>query len=392
MKALFLALLSLSAVVLCLFTVFTVAFRRSKKTAVAEIKEFPFISLLKPVKSIDDDMASNFESFYCLDYPAYEILFAVDDLRDPCVALLKMFQSQYPHIRTTIVATGHPQTENPKVYKLACLEAKSRGQLFWVTDSNVTVAPDTLRRLVSEYLSHDTKVVFSPIRGSASGTFGSLMENSSFNFFTSGSVLAAWFIARQPIIVGKSFLVERAALETFGGFGYFKNYLAEDFLLGEAFRKSGFKVATNCTWVTNISHKSSLRSFFKRMSRWAKLRYHLRRPVYFLEILANPVVIALIGVAAFGRWGVIVLAVTAAAKIALEYLNFLFVNPRDRRRFRNHLWFPAAVLAKDLVFFAVYLTPFFSSQVEWRGGLITIGKKTLIHVPGNMDNLIYEGA
>lgn len=392
MKTLILILLALSGAVLCLFTAFTVAFRRGRKTAGAGARQYPFVSLLKPVKNIDDDMAANLESFYRLDYPAYEVLFAVDDFKDPCVAILKDLQARHPHIPTNIVATGYPSLENPKIHKLARLESKSRGTLLWATDSNVRVAPDALLRLVDEYVVRDAKVVFSPIRGSLSRSFGSLMENSSLNFFTSGSVIASWFLGRQAIIVGKSILIEREALETFGGFGYFKDYLAEDFLLGEAFTKSGFLVSTNCTWVTNVSQTATLKSFFKRLSRWAKLRYHLRRPVYLAEILLNPIVIALAGWAAFGRRGWVVLALRAAVKVAVEYANFLFVNREDSRRLRNHLLFPAAVVVKDLVFFAVYLTPFFSRQLEWRGGRIAIGRNTLIRIPANVDNLVYDGS
>lgn len=392
MKTLILFVLASSSAVLCLFTAFTVAFRGGKKAARPEAREYPFVSLLKPVKNIDDDMAANLESFYRLDYPAYEVLFAVDDLKDPCVAILKKLRARHLRIRTTIVATGRPPFENPKIHKLARLESKSRGGLFWATDSNVRVAPDSLRRLVDEYLIHDAKVVFSPIRGSSSRSFGSLMENASLNFFTSGSVIASWFLGRQAIIVGKSILIERAALATFGGFGYFKDYLAEDFLLGEAFTKSGFRVSTNFTWVTNVSQTATLKSFFKRLSRWAKLRYHLRRSVYLSEILLNPIVIALAGWTAFGRRGLVVLAVTASVKIVIEYANFLFVNPEDSRRLKNHLLFPAAVVVKDLVFLAVYLTPFFSRQVEWRGGRVAIGRDTLISVPANSDHLVYVGA
>jgi ceramide glucosyltransferase len=392
MNTLILIALALSGTVLCLFTAFTVAFRPGRKTVGAGAQPYPLVSLLKPVKNVDDDMAANLESFYRLDYPAYEVLFAVDDFKDPCVDILKDLQARHPRIPTTIVATGHPPFENPKIHKLARLESKSRGGLFWATDSNVRVAPDSLRRLVDEHLVHDAKVVFSPIRGSSSRSFASLMENSGLNFFTSGSILASWFLGRQAIIVGKSILVEREALETFGGFGYFKDYLAEDFLLGEAFKNSGFRVSTNCTWVTNVSQTTTLKGCFKRLSRWAKLRYHLRWPVYLAEILLNPIVIALAGWAAFGRRGGVVLAVTAAVKVAIEYANFLFVNPEDARRLRNHLLFPAAVVAKDLVLFAVYLTPFFSRQVEWRGGQIAIGRRTLIRIPANVDNLVYEGA
>lgn len=392
MKTLLIGVLSLSGLVAVLFTALAVAFRRGRKTAGSRLREYPFVSLLKPVKNIDDGMAENLESFYRLDYPAYEILFAVDDLSDPCVAIVNKLKAAHPGIPTTVIATGHPRFDNPKVHKLARLEARSRGGLFWTTDSNVRVAPDALRRLVDEYLDHDTKVVFSPIRGSSSRSFGSLMENASLNFFTSGSIIAAWLLGRQRILVGKSILIERAALETFGGFGYFKDYLAEDFLLGEAFAKSGFRVATNFTWVTNVSQTASPRIFHRRMSRWAKLRFHLRRPVYLCEVLLNPIVLAMAAPFAFGRSGWTVLAVTAAAKVGLEYVNFLFINAEDRRRLRNHLLFPAAVICKDLVFFGVYFAPFFSRRVDWRGGRIVIGRKTLITIPANVDNLVYEGA
>jgi ceramide glucosyltransferase len=392
MKTLILSLLALSGSVLVLFTGFTLVFRRGPRTAARAPRAYPFVSLLKPIKNIDDDMGANLESFYRLDYPAYEILFAVDALTDPCVALLRDLQARHPGIRTVIRATGHPPFENPKIHKLARLAPLSRGGLFWVTDSNVRVAPDSLRRLVDESLTHEAKVVFSPIRGSSGRSFGSLMENASLNFFTSGSVIASWFLGGQAIIVGKSMLIDREALQTFGGFGYFKDYLAEDFLMGAAFRKCGFRVSTNCTWVTNVCRTATVKSFFKRQSRWAKLRSRLCLPAYLAEILLNPIVLALAGGAAFGRRGLVVLAATAAAKVAVEYVNFLFVNTEDSRRLRNHLLFPAVVVVKDLLNFVVYLTPFFSRRVDWRGGRISIGRKTLIRTPANMDHLAYEGA
>lgn len=392
MKTLFFILLAVSGAAACLFTTFAVVFSRGRKSVRTEPGEYPFVSLLKPVKGVDDDLAANLETFYRLNYPAYEVLFAVDDFEDPCVAVLRGLQAEHPGIRTSVVATGRPLFENPKIHKLARMESMSRGGMLWVTDSNVRVMPDTLSRLVDEYLDHDAKVVFSPIRGTSSRSFGSLMENSSLNFFTSGGIIASWFLGLRAIVVGKSMLIERAALETFGGFGYFKDYLAEDYLLGRAFEQSGFRVSTNCTWVTNVNRTATLGSLFSRLSRWAKLRYNLRRSVYFAEILLNPVVIALGGWAAFGAKGWAVLALTAAFKVVIEYVNFIFVNHEDGRHLRNHLLFPAAVVAKDLIIFAVYFTPFFSRSVDWRGGRITIGKDTLIRIPANADGQVYEGA
>jgi hypothetical protein len=79
-------------------------------------------------------------------------------------------------------------------------------------------------------------------------------------------------------------------------------------------------------------------------------------------------------------------------KILLEYANFLVLNQEDRKKVWAHLAFPVAVVGKDLLLFAIYLSPFFSRTVRWRKGRIGIGKKTLITLPGNMDNLVHEGA
>jgi ceramide glucosyltransferase len=384
---------AISGTVLSIFAALTIIYR-PRKQAPARIADdiWPLVSLLKPVKDIDDDMEKNLESFYRLDYPRFEILFAVDRLTDPCVEVIESLEARYPDIPTTIMVTGHDDLENPKIHKLVRLEKRSQGNLLWITDSNVRVEKNTLTRLVSVHLKEGARIVFSPIKGSGSLTFASLMENSYLNFFASGSIISAWKLLRRQILVGKSFLIEERALESFGGFDYFRSYLAEDFLLGESFSRTGFRVSTNYTWVTNVSRRSSAISFFRRMARWATLRYHLKRPIYILEVLLNPVALGLFSLPFLGFTGLWVLTGVALLKIGLEYLNFVFVNTEDRSCWRWHVLFPAAVLVKDIILFGVYLYPFLTRRVKWRAGYISIGKMTLIRHPSNVDNPVYEGA
>jgi ceramide glucosyltransferase len=386
-------LLGVSFTVLVLYAIFTIAQRQAKNEAFVPSRgPVPFVSILKPLRAADDDLERNLESYYHLDYPRYEILFALDQEDDPCARMVRRLKAQYPGIPTSILVTGNSHTENPKIHKLTRLAPLSRGELFWVTDSNIRVKPGTLDQLVATHLAKDAKIVFSPIRGTSSRTLGSLMDSMGLNFFTSGSVMSAWALFRLPIIVGKSMLIERAALASFGGFAYFKNYLAEDFLLGEAFLKSGYAVDTDYTWVTNVNQTMSVRGFVDRMSRWAKLRFHLKRSAYFLEILLNPIAVAAAGALGVGRRGGLLVAGAAALKIALEYANFLAVNLEDRRKPWAHMLFPAAVILKDLLLLGIYFTPFFSRSVRWRKEKIGIGKMTLIALPQNMDNLVHEGA
>lgn len=385
-------LLGLSFAILTLYSVFAALFHGGKKEPRLARENAPLVSILKPLRNFDDDMERNFESFFQLDYPLYEILFAVDSPEDPCAPVINRLRLKYPHVPVQIVFTGHSLSHNPKIHKLAQLEPLSNGRLFWVTDSNIRVEADTLDKLVQTHLREGAKMIFSPIRGTSSRSLGSFMENAGLNFFTSGSIISAWALFRQPIVVGKSILIERGSLSRFGGFAYFKNYLAEDFLLGDAFVKSGFSVASDYTWVTNINQTTTLKGFFERMSRWAKLRFHLKKGIYLGEVLLNPIVVAGAGLLWTGRVGWMLLVAAVGFKVLLEYANFLVLNHEDRKKLWAHLVFPAAVVCKDLLLLAVYLTPFFSRTVRWRKGKIGIGKKTLITLPGNMDNLVHEGA
>jgi len=383
MKIVVLILLSLSSLYLIIITILTIIFRPERKSSRSGLKlsspaVYPPVSILKPVRGLDDELEENLESFYRLDYPVYEMIFALDDWNDPAGEIVRKVADKYPHFRTVILATGHSSTQNPKIHKLSRMESESRGRLLWITDSNIRVEPDTLTRLVAEYISTGASLVFSPILGSSSQSFTSLMENSSLNFFTSGNVITLWKLFAQPVVVGKSMLIDRLAIRTFGGFQYFREYLAEDYLIGKSFLKSGFKVSTNYTWVMNISQKATFHSLFKRLARWAKLRYQINRPVYLMEIILNPIVLSLFGAAAFGPifWQPVLLI--TALKIFLEYVNFLAVNVKDRQHLLNHLLFPAVVVAKDFMFLAVYLTPFLSSTVDWRGGKIKVGRNSII--------------
>ncbi len=397
MKIALITLLTSSGLYLVLMTILTIIHRPRRSSTTGKCHpepdfRYPPVSILKPIRGVEDDLEANLESFYRLDYPVYEILFAIDDWQDRAVEIIRRVSERYPRIRTRIIATGHHPTENPKIHKLDYLEKQCYGRLLWVADANVRVETYTLRSLVDEYLKKGARVIFSPIMGTSSRTFASLMENTSLNFFTSGNVIILWKLFSIPVVVGKSMLIDRLALKTFGGFRYFKDYLAEDYLIGKSFQESGFMVSTNFTWVANISQQASFKSFYRRMARWARLRYQLNRPAYLSEILLNPLVLSLAGLVLSGGgiWNIFLLVATG--KILLEYLNFLAVNVKDRSRLTNHLLFPLMVMVKDVIFFTVYLTPFFSTSVDWRGGRIRVGKNSLIYHPARYDKLVYEEA
>jgi ceramide glucosyltransferase len=389
-KVVFLAILFVSLFITGIYLFFTLRFRPKKNITVDLGHYFPWVSILKPMKNLVDDLAENLESYFTLNYPNYEIIFGVDTLQDATLPFIHSLQSRFPDIPVSIIATGHSDEENPKIFKLAQIEPLSRGEVLWVTDANTRVNADTLNNLVLEYRRSSAQVIFSPIRGTGSRSLASLMENMSLNLFTSGNIITAWKVFKQQIIVGKSMFIEKAALGHFGGFSYFSEYLAEDFMIGEVFSKSGFKLSSDFTWIDNVNRTTTIKSFYQRMARWAKLRLRLKPFFYIMEIVLNPIALSIALPFVIPGKGIWVLAAVWFFKILIEFINYAVLHNGEREPLKNFLVLPLAVVLKDFILLAVYLVPFFSRTIVWYGGNVSIGRQTVI--TGRQERLVFEGA
>ncbi len=374
------AAISLSFVVTLVFLFCVIIFRENKKYKAEDIsvKNYPKISLLKPFKGVDDSIETNLESYYKLDYPNYEIIIGVETLRDPCVHFIEKVKNRYPNIKTTIIATGVQQMLNPKVDSLAKLAQKATGEIYWLNDANTRVKPDMLKRLLNEYERNNSKIVFSPVKGTGGNSIGSIMENAYINLFLSGGVISAWKLLHKTVIVGKSMFMEKEALDKLGGYKIFGNYLAEDYVMGEIYRENKIPVSTNCVWVTNYNSSTSVKDFVSRVRRWCSMRFRLEPFYYIGEIFTNPISIALLALPFLGENGFAVLAATIILKIIIEYVCLFTVNREDSRNKKILLLYPLLMIYKDILLFLIYPVPFLKNTVKWRGKKIFIGKNSLI--------------
>lgn len=344
-----------------------------------KIKRYPKISLLKPFKGVDDCIEENLESYYKLDYPDYEIIIGVETLSDPCVYFIEKVKRHYPNIKTVIIATGLHQMLNPKVDSLAKLAQRATGEIYWLNDANTRVKPDMLKRLVAEYERNNSKIVFSPIKGTGGNSIGSIMENAYINLFLSGGVITAWKLFHKTVIVGKSMFMEKASLDKLGGYKIFGKYLAEDYVMGQIYRKNKMPVSTNCVWVTNYNSSTSIKDFMGRVRRWGSLRFRLEPVFYFAEILTNPIGIAIVALPFLGTRGLVLLVATVILKIIIEYICLFVINKEDSRNLKILLLYPFFMLYKDILLLIVYPIPFLKKTVMWKGRKIFIGKGSVIN-------------
>lgn len=373
-----LSLLSLSFLILINYVLCIFIHRQEKPRVEGPLASYPRVSVLKPLKNSDDELEQNLESFFALDYPDFEIVFGVDTLDDDCAMIVDRLKKKYPAVRTKTVPVGTDKIMNPKIETMAKMEPSCEGELFWISDSNTRAEKGTLASMVRVYVEQGAKMVFSPVKGMGSRTAGSVMENAYLNLFVSGSIVCAWQYFSEAIVMGKSMLIEKNALDSLGSFMRFREYLAEDYIMGEVFTKNNIAISTSYTWVTNFNSHSTIKSFCSRVSRWSKLRFHINRPVYILEILGNPILLSLLFSPFWGAYAFEIISASIILKIAIEYATLFIVNREDTAKSWIVMSYPLLVMGKDILLFLVYLVPFFSSTVKWRGHGIRIGYKSKI--------------
>ena len=95
------------------------------------------VSVLKPLRGLDDNLFDNLASFCTQDYPSYEIIIGLQDFNDPAYKVAKKIQDKYPDRDISIVVEKCSAGLNPKVNNLIPAYRKSRHPYVLISDSNV---------------------------------------------------------------------------------------------------------------------------------------------------------------------------------------------------------------------------------------------------------------
>lgn len=362
---LFLVLLSLG-----LYFMQVLALRR-KLNEVAVETELPPISIIKPLKGLDDNLYDNLESFCRQDYPEYEIILSLEDYNDPAYRVAKKIEDKYPEL-VRIIIDNSQNALNPKVKNMITAYESSKYEYFLISDSNVYVDRDYLRKTVVS-MTPDTGLVTNLIMGVSGKSLGARLENLQLNSFIILSVCFLDKFLRMPCSIGKSMLMRKRDFEKIGGFSAVKNLLAEDYMIGKLIHERGMKVKLSSYIIKNVNEYWSLKRFLNRHTRWAKIRWKIGGIKYFTEPLSNPVFLSSILpiVDNFSRFSLLALLGIVLTKAAID----IYVS----RLIKSKIGFSSFLIpVKDLITGLIWFVPLISSRINWRGNLYTIGKDTVI--------------
>lgn len=333
----------------------------------------PPVSILKPVRGVDAGMFENFASFCRQDYPPFELVFGVADPADPAIPVIEQLRNSFPgHDIRLVVAEAHGA--NRKASLLHHLAAQARYQILAVSDSDMRVTADYLRRVVAPLADPHVGLVTCPYRGEAPLTLAARLEALHMGACFLPSVLVARQFLAMRFALGASMVLRQADLGRIGGFAVLAGYLADDYQLGARVTDLGLRVHLSDYVIACILGATTFLAEWNREVRWARTNRVCRPVEYPIMLLtySTPLALALAVLAHFARPEMTILLVSLLLRWLVAWAVSGYAGDLEVRR--GILWLPV----RDVLSAAVWLVGGVGRHVTWRG------EKFRLHADGRM--------
>jgi ceramide glucosyltransferase len=321
-------------------------------------ESLPPVSLLKPVHGVESRLKENIESFFHLNYPKYEIIFAADLEDNAALAVVREICARYPQVSTQIVVTGRPPWPNPPAYAFFRMAEHAQSNILVTSDSDVLVAPSYLREVVPPLLESKNGMLTCVYRGKNAGAFWSGIHAIGMSVEMTAGVVTANLLEGMKFGLGPTIVVRRDALEKIGGFSVLSDYFANDFVIGNMIEKNDYNVVLSRHIIDHVVSPLTFRRVWEHELRWAKST-RLSRPwghLFSGLIYAIPFgILGFAAAAALGHlWIGLALLVAAFANRIIESYAIGWGITRDPAS--RSLWrYPLRDLLGFFVWIASYL-------------------------------------
>ncbi len=343
-------------------------FRESRKSQSPNSTFTPPASILKPVRGVDHEAYENFASYCRLDYPEYEIIFAVAEADDAVVRVIEKLQADFPYCTIRLIR-GVPQIgANSKVNSLCRLVQEAKYGLLVMSDSDVRVEADYLKEVAAPFADTEVGAVTSFYRCITEG--GLAADLSALGMCLDsvpGALVARRLEKKQQFAYGWTMATTKKVLEEIGGWEAMVNYHSDDFELGNRVARQGYRVELMRKPVWMVFPRETMGQYLRHELRWSIGLKNVRPAGYLGMLLTHGL-----------PWAVVVAVVAAGASwkgIATAYLLAYFtlrlslgwvagVWGLGDTGTGKKLWL---VPLRDALSFVVWVGGFLSGKIVWRG-------------------------
>jgi len=327
---------------------------------------FPAVSVLKPVHGLEAQLRENIESFFRQDYPSFEILLAADEEDDAALQVVREVSARYPQVPCRILVTGKPPWPNPPAYCFYRMSEVAVHGILVTSDSDVEVAPDYLREVVTPMLDSKVGMVTCVYRGKNAAGFWSGLTAIGMSVEMTAGVLVANLLEGMKFGLGPTIAVKKEAVEKIGGYEVLGEYFANDFMIGNLIDKAGYQVVLSHHVIDHVVNQKTLGKVWENQLRWAKSTRYSRPWGHLGSGLIFAIPYGLLGLLAGLALGQPVLGGTfltvAILNRVIESWLIGWGVVRDPVALKQFWMYPL----RDLLGFAVWVASYTGASSVWR--------------------------
>lgn len=324
----------------------------------------PPVSILKPIRGLDPDARANLVSFCRLDYPEYEIVFCIDGDDEAVVGMIEDLKRSFPERSIRALHGSGRIATNDKVAKLVRLVNEASYETVVISDSDVSVRPDYLRRLTAPLRDPKIGAVTCFYAHDHLATFTDRLQHVGMMSDFYAGILVAWQLDGIKFALGPTIATTRSHLKSFGGYAVLENRPADDLLVGRLIAEQGYEVALLRYTIKTVSDYKSISDLLLKRLRWIVVMRHMRPWGHFGLLFTQGLPWSLLAVAVDPRWStaLIYLGAYAALRMAMTWL----IGVRGLKQ--PGLWKEMPLIPVwDAAAFGIWMTSFLRNSIRWRG-------------------------
>jgi ceramide glucosyltransferase len=259
----------------------------------------PPVSLLKPLRGLGFSLYENLASFCRLDYPAYQIVFAVREAKDPAVSMVERLRRDFPERDIALVIKDEVFGTNYKVSNLHHAYTQAKHNILVITDGDVRVEPGYLRAIIAPLHKPQTGLVTCLYRGIAARAPAAVVESLLINTTLAPMFMVATQVEKTDYAFGATIAVKRECIDKIGGFLALSDYLADDYYLANLVARAGYRIEVAPHVVEVCPDSYTFRDLFSHQLRWARTYRNCRPRGYFWTVLTHGALFAVVGLLFF---------------------------------------------------------------------------------------------
>lgn len=347
------------------------------ETASVGPQNWPSLTIIRPIRALDEGANENLEALFTVDYPApVQVLFVLDDADDaayPVTQKVTARRLSEGHDVNLLLSGTPPSGRTGKLHAMIAGLEHASGELVAFSDSDTRVTSEQLRAAVKTLLvTPDAGDAFNPVvvkwdtpEPTAGDVGFALLLNG---WYGPSAALAAGSQSELPFIMGQFMVFRRETLDAIGGLTCADGQLVDDMWIGRRVAEAGLRNVQSKTPLPIITGGLSLGGFIMTFRRWllfsrSGLPTSFTRP-HWLRGALYGVALSLLGVS-IARLDIVggVVALAAAGLFVGSQLLLhrkLGGLPVPWR----HVWVPALL---PLIGGGVMVAAMFSKSVDWRG-------------------------